>query len=151
MDDPKSKLQAALKEAMINKDNARRDTLRLIMSEIKQVEIDSRKDLSPDDVTVVLQREIKKRRESIVDAEKAGRSDIAQAVAAELVILEDFMPQQLSEDELLSIAHQAVEKTGATSTQDMGRVMSEIMPQVKGRADGRQVQEIVRELLKPAQ
>ena len=148
MDDLRGKLQAALKEAMVSKDNARRDTIRFVMSAIKQVEVDTRQELTADDVMAVLQKEIKKRRESIVDAEKAGRSDLAQEAAAELKILEEFTPKQLTSDELLSIAQDAISKTGATSTQDMGRVMSEIMPQVKGRADGRQVQEIVRELLK---
>ncbi|MBC7810270.1 MAG: GatB/YqeY domain-containing protein [Burkholderiales bacterium] len=149
MDDLRGKLQAALKEAMVNKDNLRRDTIRFVMSAIKQVEVDTRQELTADDVMTVLLKEIKKRRETIVDAEKAGRAELAHEAAAELNILEEFTPKQLSNDELLSIAEDAISKTSATSTQDMGRVMSEIMPQVKGRADGRHVQEIVRELLKP--
>ena len=147
MDDPKVKLQAALKEAMINKDNLRRDVIRMLTSAIKQVEIDTRKELSADDSMNVLQKEAKKRRETIDEAEKAGRSEMAAQERRELAILEEFLPKQLSRDEIKALVKDAIAQTGVTSAKEMGKLMAVLSPKVKGLADGKLVNEVVREEL----
>lgn len=147
MTDTKTELQAALKSAMVNKENFRRDVIRVVLSEIKQVEIDQRKDLTPDEMMTILQREVKKRRESIDEAERAGRNDIADGVKAEVAILETFLPTQLTRDQIMTFAREAVAQSGATSAKEMGKVMALLMPKVKGQADGKLVNDVVRELL----
>lgn len=147
MEDPKAKLQAALKEAMVNKDNARRDVIRMVMSAIKQVEVDSKKTLGAEDVVAILQKEAKTRRETIDEQQKAGRADLAEQEIQELHILESFLPEQLSREAILTLAQDAVAQTGAASVKDMGKVMGVLMPKVKGKADGNLVNQVVRELL----
>jgi uncharacterized protein YqeY len=147
MDDPRPKMQDALKQAMLNKDTLRRDVIRTTLSAFKQVEIDTRKELTVEDAIGILQREIKKRRDSIEEARKAGRNDIADQEQIELEIIEAFQPAQLSREQLVALAEAAVQETGASSAKDMGKVMSALMPKVKGQADGKLVNEVVRELL----
>lgn len=147
MADVKVKLQDALKQAMVSKDAARRDVLRLMMSAIKQVEVDERRTLSDEETLALLQREVKKRRESIEEARKAGRGDIADTEIAEVAIIEEFLPQQLSRAEIEALAREAVQQTGATSVKEMGKVMGVLMPKVRGVADGKLVNEVVRDLL----
>lgn len=144
---PKARLQAELKTAMANKDNFRRDTLRLMMSAIKQIEVDERKELSADDVYAVLQKEAKKRRESIDEMEKAGRTALADNEKRELTLIEEFLPKQLSREEVAALARDAIAQSGAASAKDMGKVMGVLMPKVKGLADGKLVNDVVRELL----
>lgn len=148
MADTKERLQAGLKEAMINKDNLRRDVIRGLVSAVKQVEIDSRKDLSDDDVTSIVQKEAKKRRESIEEALKVGRAEIADQEKLELAIIESFLPVQLSRDEVKVIVQETISQTGVTSAKEIGKLMGALMPKVKGLADGKLVNEVVRELLK---
>jgi uncharacterized protein YqeY len=143
-------MQDALKQAMIAKDASRRDVLRMTISAFKQVEIDERRELSADDAVTILQREIKKRRDSIDEARKAGREDIAASEAAELEMIEVFLPEQLSRDEIAALVRDAIAQTGAASPKEMGKVMGVLMPQVKGKADGKLVNEVVRELLSDA-
>lgn len=147
MDDLKAKLQAALKEAMVSKDNTRRDVIRGLLSAVKQVEIDGQKELTSDDVMNVLQKEAKKRRESIDEAEKVGRASIADQEKVELGILEAFLPKQLSREEVAVIVRETIAQTGVTSAKEKGKLMSALMPKVKGLADGKLVNEIVQELL----
>lgn len=147
MDDPKAQLNAALKQAMIEKNVLRRDVIRMVLSEIKQVEVDERKTITPDDVMTVLQREVKKRRESVDEAIKAGRAEIAEAVQKEIAELETFLPEQLSRDEIAALVREAIAQSGATSPKEMGKVMGVLMPKVKGKADGKLVNEVVREQL----
>lgn len=147
MDDPKTKLQAALKEAMISKDNMRRDVIRMALTAIKQVEVDERKDLSAEEIFAVLQKEAKTRRESIEEQRKNNREASAEQEIAELRILEEFMPKQLSRDEITALAQEAIAATGVNSIKEMGKLMSVLMPKVKGLADGKLVNEVVRELL----
>jgi len=132
---------------MASKDNARRDALRLVMSAIKQVEVDERKELSAEEIYTILQKEAKKRRESIDEMEKAGRTALAEQEKFELDILETFLPRQLEREEVAALARDAIAQTGATSAKDMGRVMAALMPKVKGLADGKLVNDVVRELL----
>lgn len=147
MDDPRNQLNAALKQAMLNKDNARRDVIRVALSAMKQVEVDERRELTPEDAVTVLQKEVKKRRESVDEATKAGRADIAAAEAAQIAILEEFMPRQLSRDEIAVLVREAIAQTGASSAKEMGKVMGVLVPKTKGIADGKLVNEVVRELL----
>lgn len=150
MEDPRPRMQDALKQAMIAKDASRRDVLRMTISAFKQVEIDERRELSAEDAVTILQREIKKRRDSIDEARKAGREDIAASEAAELEMIEVFLPEQLSRDEIAALVRDAIAQTGAASPKEMGKVMGVLMPQVKGKADGKLVNEVVRELLSDA-
>jgi uncharacterized protein YqeY len=140
-------MQEALKKAMIEKDTLRRDVLRTVMSEFKQAEIDGKKTLSAEESIAILQREIKKRRESIDEARKAGRDDIADAAQAEIGVIEMFLPTQLSRDQIEALVRDAIAQTGASNAKEMGKVMSVLMPKVKGVADGKLVNDIVRELL----
>jgi len=147
MEDPRPRLQEALKEAMRNKETMRRDVIRFTQSAIKQVEIDTRKELSPEEVITILQKEAKSRRESIDEMISAGRVEAAAEAQQELKILEEFLPQQLSREEITVLVQQAIAETGASSAKEMGKVMGKLMPLVKGRADGTLVNQVVRELL----
>ena len=147
MEDPRPKLQAALKDAMKNRENDRRDVIRLAQSAIIQVEVDSRKDLSAADVVAILQKEAKMQRESIDEMRNAGRDADADEGEKALTILEEFLPQQMPREEIAALAEQVIADVGAASMGDMGKVMGKLMPQVKGRADGNLVNQVVRELL----
>ena len=147
MDNAKAVLLSALKDAMKSKDTERRNVIRLVQSAIKQVEIDERTELSDDEVMDILQKEAKKRRESIVELNNAGRGESAEVEQSELDIIEEFLPQRLTDEELRPIVQDAVNQVGATSMKEMGQIMKIVMPQVQGRADGRQVNTIVKELL----
>jgi uncharacterized protein len=147
MEDPKGTLNTALKEAMQAKNNQRRDVIRLLQSAVKQVEIDTRKELSAEEVMAILQKEAKKRRESIDEAEKVGRAEIVASEKAELVVIEEFLPRQLSYDEVKVIAQEVIAQSGATSSKDTAKVMGPLMARVKGLADGKLVNQVVRELL----
>ena len=148
MTEPKEQLQAALKEAMINKDSMRRDVIRGLLSAVKQVEIDSQKTLNAEDTVSILQKEAKKRRESIDEAVKVGRSEIADQEKLELAIIEGFLPTQLSREQVAAIVQETIAQTGVTSPKEIGKLMGALMPKVKGLADGKLVNEVVRELLK---
>jgi uncharacterized protein len=147
MENPKAVLLSALKDAMKSKDKERRDVIRLVQSAIKQVEIDERRELSDDEVMSILQKEAKKRRESIVELNNAGRSDSAENEQNELTIIEGFLPKRLTDDELRPVVQDAINEVGATSMKEMGQIMKVVMPKVQGQADGRQVNTIVKELL----
>jgi uncharacterized protein YqeY len=147
MDDPRTKIQEALKQAMINKDVTTRDVLRMVTSAFKQVEIDERRQLTAEDAVAILQKDVKRRRESVEEARKVGREDIAHEEETQLKVIEQFLPQQMSRDEIAVIVREVIAKTGATTAKDMGKVMGALMPRVKGLADGKLVNEVVRELL----
>ncbi len=147
MEDPRTHMQEALKKAMIEKDTLRRDVLRTVLSEFKQAEIDGKKTLTAEESIAILQREIKKRRESIDEARKAGRDDIADAAQAEIGVIEVFLPAQLTRDQIEALVRDAIAQTGASDPKEMGKVMGVLMPKVKGVADGKLVNDIVREML----
>jgi len=140
-------LEAEVKEAMLARDAERRDALRLILSSLRSAEKDLQRPLSEGEELQVLQRERKKRIEAAEAFREGGRDDRATKEEAELAILEEFMPEPLSEDELEQIVDDAIAENGATSLQDLGRVMADVMPQVAGRADGSAVGQLVREKL----
>lgn len=147
MDDPRIAMQAALKEAMQHKDVMRRDVIRMAQNAVKQIEIDERRTLSAEEAVAVLQKEVKKRRESIDEARRAGRADIADDETAQLAVLEAFLPQQMSREQIELLVREAIRETGAASAKDMGKLMGALMPKVRGLADGKLVNEVVRSLL----
>ena len=140
-------LQADMKTAMRDGDTLRRDTLRMAIAAAQNVAKDKRAPLTDEETLEVLGREVKKRRESIAAYQGAGRADLAAKEQAEIDILTPYLPEQLGEDEIRALAREAVAASGATSPKDMGRVMSGLMPTVKGRADGKLVSRIVNEEL----
>jgi uncharacterized protein len=140
-------LEEQVKEAMLARENERRDALRLILSSLKSAEKDLQRPLSDEEELQVLQRERKKRQEAAEAFRGAGREQQAQSEEAELAILEEFMPEPISEDELERIVDDAIAENKATSMRDMGRVMADVMPQIAGRADGSAVSQLVREKL----
>ncbi len=144
---PKEQLQADLKTAMKSGDNQRKDALRLLMAAIKQVEIDSRTQLTEEQTYAVLATEAKKRRDSLTEMRNAGRNDLADQEEMELRLIESYLPQQLSRGEIETEVRKAIDETGAKSAKDMGSVMKVLMPRVKGRADGKLVNEVVKTLL----
>lgn len=143
----KEQLAAELKVAMRAGDVGRRDTIRLLQAAIKQQEIDRQVTLDDAGVTAVLQKQAKQRRESMVDYEKAGRPELAAEEQAQLTIIETFLPQMLSRDEVETVARQVIADLGVTDAKGVGQVMARLMPKMKGKADGRLVNEIVRDLL----
>jgi hypothetical protein len=144
---PKERLQEDLKAAMKSGDTQRKDALRFIAAAIKQVEIDTRTQLTEEQTYGVLMTEAKKRRDSIAEARKAGRNDLADKEQMELELIESYLPKQLSRAELEDEARKAIAESGAKTAKDMGNVMKVLMPRVKGRADGKLVNEVVKSLL----
>jgi uncharacterized protein YqeY len=140
-------LEQEVQDAMRARDAARRDALRLILSSLKSAEKDLQRPLSDDEELQVLQRERKRRLEAAEAFRAAGREEQASGEEAELAVLEEFMPDPLSEDELEQIVDDAIAENKATSMRDMGRVMADVMPQIAGRADGSAVSQLVREKL----
>jgi uncharacterized protein len=140
-------LEQEVKEAVLARDAARRDALRLILSSLKSAEKELQRPLSEDEELQVLQRERKKRLEAAQAFRDAGREERAAGEEAELAVLEEFMPEPLSEEELERIVDDAIAENKATSMQDMRRVMADVMPQIAGRADGSAVSQLVREKL----
>ena len=136
-----------LKEAMKARDAERRDALRLILNALKSSEKELQRPLSEDEELQVLRRERKRRLEAAEAFRTGGREEQAQSEEREREILEEFMPEPLSEDEIEEIVDDAIAEVGATSMADLGRVMADIMPQIAGRADGSTVSQIVREKL----
>jgi uncharacterized protein len=142
-----AELEEDLTEAMKEGDEARRDTLRLVLSELRLAEKELQRPLDESEELQVLQRERKKRVEAAAAFREAGRDEQADQEETELEVIEDYMPEPISEDELEQIVDDAIAETGATSLGDLGRVMADVMPQVAGRADGSTVSAFVREKL----
>jgi uncharacterized protein YqeY len=140
-------MEEEVKQATLARDAARRDALRLILASLRSAEKELQRPLSDDEELQVLQRERKRRIESIEAFQSAGRDEQAAKERAELDVLEEFMPEPLSEDALEQIVDDAIAEVGATSMRDLGRVMADVMPQIAGRADGSAVSQLVREKL----
>ena len=132
---------------MLAREDERRDALRLILNSLRSAEKELQRPLSEDEELQVLQRERKRRNEAAEAFRDGGREEQAAKEEAELAILEEFMPEPLSEDELERIVDDAIAETGATNMRDMGRVMADVTPQIAGRADGSAVSQLVREKL----
>ena len=143
----KEKLAQDLKDAMREKDAIRKNVVQLIRSSILQIEKDNKLTLDDDGVLDVIAKQLKQRRDSLPDYEKSGREDLISQLKTEMAILMEYLPAQLSHEELEQIVKQAVAETGASSMKDMGRVMAAVMPKTKGRADGKEINSIVKNLL----
>jgi uncharacterized protein YqeY len=136
--------------AMRSGDALRRDTLRMALNTAYNQEKRTQKPLTDDDVLAVLTREVKTRRESIEAFEKGGREDLASKERAEVAILQEFLPQALSDDEIAALVDEGIKATGAASARDLGKVMGWLSPRTRGRADGRRVSELVAQRLAAA-
>ena len=142
-----ARIEDELKAAMQARDGDRRDALRLILAALRSAEKELQRPLHDDEELQVLQRERKRRVEAAEAFRAGGRDEQADGEERELEILEEFMPEPLSEDELEEIVDDAIAEVGATSMRDLGRVMADVMPQIAGRADGSAVSQLVREKL----
>lgn len=143
----KSQLESALKDAMRSNDDLRKRTLRMALSAIRLAEVDKGAALEDAAVLSLLQKEIKSRQESIEDARRAQRPDLEEASQAEIAVLQEFLPKQLSPEELEALAREAIAEVGATSVKEMGLVMKVLVPRLQGRAPGDQASQVVRRLL----
>jgi len=143
----KDRMRVDVADAMRAGDTSRRDVLRMMLAAVKQEEVDEQTELDDEGVQLVLIKQAKQRRESIADAEKANRPDLAAQEEAELLLINDYLPGQLTEDELRAAASAVIADMGASEMQDIGPVMGQLMPKLKGQADGRMVSQVVRELL----
>jgi uncharacterized protein YqeY len=141
------RIESAMRDAMRARDERRTSTLRLAMAAAHNKQIELGRPLSDEDTLDVLSRQVKQRRESIELFRAGGREESAQAEEAEAAILAEFLPQPLSTNELEQLVHEAIAETGASSPADLGRVMGRVVPQTKGRADGKAVSDLVRRQL----
>ena len=144
----KETLMQDLKTAMKTKDKRAKDTITMVRAAVKQKEVDDRVELDDEGVLKELAKEIKERRGSIEEFEKAGRDDLVEATKAEIDVLMKYMPEQLSEEELEKLIRQVMEGNNITEKKQMGLLMKNIMPKVQGRADGKAVNAIVNRILK---
>ena len=147
MDTLRSKLEATLKDAMRAKDDVRRRTIRMVLAAVKLSEIEKGAVLDDNSILAIIQKEVKNRRESIQDAQKANRADLVSANEAEIRVLEGYLPKPLSLDELNTLVKAAIAEVGAKSPAEMGKVMKVLLPRVQGKAPGDQVSQVVRQLL----
>lgn len=143
----KERLLEDMKNAMKQKDTVSKNAIQMARAAVLQVEKDNQITLDDDGIIEVIAKEVKKRRDVLPDYERSGRQDLVDELKTEIAVLMKYLPQQLSEEELEAIARQVVEETGASSPKDMGRVMQAVMPKVKGRADGKIVNAIVKKIL----
>jgi uncharacterized protein len=143
----KEVLESALKQAMREKDEIKRNALRLALSTIKLAEVDAGKALDDLSVFSILQKEIKTKEETIAEAQKANRAEMVQPIQAEIDYLKEFLPKELSDSELADIIKSAILETGAATIKDMGRVMKTVIEKAAGRASNDRISKIVRELL----
>lgn len=131
----KDQLSEQQKLAMRARDKARLSTLRMLLAEINQKELDSRETLNDDDVITIVTKMVKQRKDAATQYEQAGRQELADGELQEIVVLQEFLPQPLSADELETLLNDAIAASGATGMQDMGKVMAVLKPQIQGRAD----------------
>lgn len=145
--DLKETLRSDLATAMKEGQTQRRDVLRMVIAAIKQTEVDTRRVLDDEGVQDVLRKQLKQRQESIADFTKAGRQEEVDRELAESAIIQGYLPQMMTREEIEQLAKSIIEELGVSDAKSMGQVMGRLMPHVKGRADGRLVNEVVRDLL----
>jgi uncharacterized protein YqeY len=143
----KDKIDSDCKTALKSGEKLKVSTLRMILAEVKNAEIAKRGNLSEEELLAVVTREAKKRNESIEEFGKGGREDLVAKESEELAIIQAYLPEQMSDDEVRSILEETIKEVGATSTGDLGKVMAKLMPKIKGKADGKKVNQMVREML----
>jgi len=147
MDKLKIQIQDDIKSAMKNREKFKRDTLRLLASAMKQIEVDERKELSDDEVIKIIQKQIKQRNDSASQYKDGGRDDLYQKEIDELKIFEGYLPQQLSDDELTEKVQAIITNLGATSMKDMGKIMGVASKELQGVADGKRINMCVKSIL----
>ena len=143
----KEKLQEDLKSSMKNKDTIKKSVVTLIRAAIKQHEVDNRVELADGAIIDIISKQLKQRKDSLAEFEKANRDDLVEETKSEIQVLEGYLPQQLSEEELEKIVIETIAEVGATSMKDMGKIMATIKPKTAGRADGRKINELVKKNL----
>ena len=143
----KEKLLDELKIAMREKDNVRKDAIQMVRAALLQYEKDNKVELDDEGVIDIIAKEVKRYKDALPDYEKSGRQDLIDELNAKVEILMPYLPEQLTEDEVRAIVKAVVEETGATSMREMGKIMGAVMPKVKGRFDGRLLNNIVKEYL----
>ncbi len=141
------RLKNDMKIAMREKDLLKRDTIRLIMSAVKQIEVDERREVSDSDVLKIIQKGVKQREDAISFAKDGGRDDLVEQNQKEIDILKAYLPKQLSDEELEVAVKSIIEKVGATSMKDMGKVMGVASKELSGKADGKRINEAVKRVL----
>jgi uncharacterized protein YqeY len=147
----KDSIQEALKIALKRQQKVEVSTLRLLLAEIKNAEIAQQKPADDNKVLDVITKEVKRRKESIEAFKQGNRSDLVAQEEAEMAVLMSYLPKQMSREEILAVVRQVIDAVGAKGPSDKGKVMSQLMPQLKGKADGKEVSEIVSELLAASQ
>lgn len=140
-------ISTEVKNAMKAKDTKKRDALRLLMSAFKQIEVDERRELSDEDVIKIIQTQVKRRNDSATQYKDAGRDDLLQIELDEIAFYEVYLPAQMSDDELTTAVKAIIEKVGATSMKDMGKVMGMASKELSGKADGKRINECVKTIL----
>lgn len=143
----KEQINNDIKTAMKEKDNAKRDALRLLSSAFKQIEVDERKELSDDDVIKIIQKQVKQRNEAMTQYRDAGREDLYEKEASEAAIFETYLPKQLSDDELESAIRAIIAEVGATSMKEIGKVMGAASKTLGAQADGKRINECAKKIL----
>jgi uncharacterized protein YqeY len=145
--DLQQQLMADLKTALREHDEVRKSAIRMAIAALKNARVAKNADLTEDEIIAALAQEVRQRRNAMAEFKKAGRDDLVASESVELAVLEAYLPEALSEQEITDLAREVIAETGASGPRQMGQVMSALMPRVRGRADGRQVSQIVRELL----
>ena len=140
-------ISTEVKNAMKAKDTKKRDALRLLMSAFKQIEVDERKELTDEDVVKIIQTQVKRRNDSATQYRDAGREDLLQIELDEIAFYEVYLPAQMSDDELTAALNAIIEKVGASSMKDMGKVMGMASKELSGKADGKRINECVKSIL----
>ncbi|HEY5476371.1 MAG TPA: GatB/YqeY domain-containing protein [Tepidiformaceae bacterium] len=143
------KIQSDLHDAMRAHDETRKSALRMLIAAMKNAAIEARKPLDDDSIVTVIQKQVKQRRESIVEFRKGGREDLVSKEEGEMAVLEVYLPAQAGRDDIKSAARRVIAETGASGPREIGKVMPALTKEFAGRADGRLISEIVRELLGP--
>ena len=139
--------EEAMFESMRKKDDLTRDTLRMVLTAIKQAEVDARKPLDDAGILSIIQREIKIRKETLSELEGSGRTDLIEKALSEINVLERYLPAQLSDEEISALALRVIQENSANAPSDMGKVMKNLLPLVQGKASPDRVSQIVRKLL----
>lgn len=143
----KERLMEDLKTSMKNKDILRKNTITMVRAAIKQEEVDKRIDLDDEGIIQIMGKQLKEKRNSIEEFKKGNRQDLVDQAEAEIAILLEYLPKQLTEEELTEIVKEVLDQGGYTSMKDMGKIMKDVMPKVQGKADGNMVNQVVRKIL----
>ncbi|SHH65561.1 GatB/YqeY domain-containing protein [Sporanaerobacter acetigenes] len=144
----KEKLMEDMKSSMKNKDTLRKNTITMVRASIKQREVDERIELTDEDIIDIIAKQVKEKRDVIQDFEKGGREDLVEQTKKEMEILLEYLPKQLTEEEVEEIVKETIKEVDAKSIKDIGLIMKSVMPKIKGKADGSMVNSIARKYLK---